>query len=401
MEPINTVTAATAGEAERNDSRGMGQQTPVFLGFFVMGFVDIVGISTSYAKKDWQLRDSVANLLPLMVFIWFALFSIPTGMFMNRAGRRKTVLLGLGMTFVAMLVPLATSGFGMLLVAFALIGIGNTILQVSLNPLLSNVVRPDRWTSALTGGQLIKAVASFLGPLIAGAASAWLGDWKRSFWLLAGVSLVNLLWLWATPIAEERVAPAGTSWSGSLRLLRDPAILRLVLGVVAIVGLDVGLNTTLPGFIQYRFGLPLEKAGFGTSLYFIARTVGSLAGVVLLARVRSQRVFGYAVGLGAVALAGLLIVTRLWQLGVMIAGVGLAVANIFPILFSAALRRAPALQNEVSGMMIMGVAGGAVLLPVIGVIGDARGPAWAMGFLLIAWGYLAWAGRRAPDIIFL
>src|SRR5215467_5812696 len=135
------------------------QQLPVFLGFFVMGFVDVVGIATNYAKHDLELKDSIANLLPLTVFIWFALFSVPTGTLMNRIGRRKTVILGLAITAAAMLVPLATYTFNTLLVAFALAGIGNTLLQVALNPLLNNVVSPERLTSALSAGQLIKAIA--------------------------------------------------------------------------------------------------------------------------------------------------------------------------------------------------------------------------------------------------
>lgn len=370
----------------------MKKQLPVFLGFFVMGFVDVVGISTNYAKKDLQLRDTVANLLPLMVFIWFALFSVPTGSLMNRIGRRKTVLLGLAITFIAMLVPLAAYRFGVLLVAFALLGIGNTILQVALNPLLTNVVKVERLTPALTGGQLVKAVASFLGPVIAGVASAWLGDWKDIFWVLAAVSLINAVWLAVTPIGE---APTSTQTSvrDSLKLLRDPLIVQLVLGVVCIVGLDVGLNTTLPKLIMYRCGLPLERAGFGTSLYFIARTAGSFIGVILLAKVRSGRVFAWTVLLGIVSLLGLLLSSELWVVGLMIAGLGLAVANVFPILFAVALHRAPTLQNEVSGLLIMGVAGGAVLLPIMGLIGDMSSPVWAMGFLFVAWGYLGWVGK--------
>ena len=359
-----------------------------------MGFVDVVGISTNYAKKDWQLRDSVANLLPLMVFIWFALFSIPVGVLMNRIGRRRTVLLGLGITLVAMVVPLTADHFGVMLAAFALVGIGNTVLQVSLNPLLSNVVQKDRLASALTGGQLVKALASFLGPVMAGAASAWLGDWKILFWVMAGVSLLSLGWLWVTPIDEVRIAPGTTSWRDSLRLLRDPAIVRLVVGVVCIVGLDVGLNTTLPKFMMYRCGLPLEKAGLSTSLYFIARTVGSLVGVFVLSRVRGGRFLGWTGVVGILALAGMLVVSNIWLLGVMIVLTGLAVANVFPILFSDALKRTPALQNEVSGLMIMGVAGGAILLPVMGLVGDWHGPAWGIGSLLAAWAYLGWLGWR-------
>jgi fucose permease len=179
-------------------------------------------------------------------------------------------------------------------------------------------------------------------------------------------------------------------------LLRDPAILRLVLGVVAIVGLDVGLNTSWAKFLGYRCALPLEKAGLGTSLYFIARTLGSLVGVMVLAKAPGRRFFGWTVALGIAALAGALVVTQLWLLLALIFLSGLAVANVFPLLFSAALGRAPALQNEVSGLMIMGVAGGAVLLPLMGLVSDTFGPVWGMSFLLLPWGYLGWAGRRLP-----
>jgi len=378
------------------DQPRIRQQLPVFLGFFVMGFVDVVGIATNYAKHDFELKDSIANLLPLTVFIWFALFSVPTGTLMNRIGRRKTVILGLAITAAAMLVPLATYTFNTLLVAFALAGIGNTLLQVALNPLLNNVVSPERLTSALSAGQLIKAIASFLGPVIAATASSWLGDWKLMFPVFAAITLVNTLWLWFTPIVEEVPATGASSILRCLKQLRDPFIGKAVLGVICIVGLDVGLNTTLPKFLMARCELPLEKAGLGTSLYFIARTTGSLAGVILLAKVRNTLVYMGTVILGIVSLVGLLLSPGLWLILSFIFLTGLAIANVFPVIFAAALRHSPSRQNEVSGLLIMGVSGGAILLPIMGVIGDAKGPAWALGFLLVAWGYLGWLGKKLP-----
>lgn len=372
---------------------GIRQQLPVFLGFFVMGFVDVVGIATNYAKHDLELKDSIANLLPLTVFIWFALFSVPTGTLMNRIGRRKTVILGLAITVAAMLVPLATYTFNTLLVAFALAGIGNTLLQVALNPLLNNVVPPHRLTSALSAGQLIKAIASFLGPIIAATASSWLGDWKLMFPVFAAITAVNTLWLLTTPISEQ---PTTTTSSiiRCLRQLKDPFIGKAVLGVIGIVGLDVGLNTTLPKFLMARCELPLEKAGLGTSLYFIARTTGSLAGVILLAKVKNIRVYMGTVILGIVALIGLLLSTQLYLILPFIFLTGLAIANVFPVIFAAALRQAPTRQNEVSGLLIMGVSGGAILLPIMGLLGDYKGPTAALAFLLVAWGYLAWLGKK-------
>jgi FHS family L-fucose permease-like MFS transporter len=372
----------------------MKKQVPVFLGFFVMGFVDVVGISTNYAKKDLHLQDSVANLLPLTVFMWFALLSVPTGVLMNRIGRRKTVLVGTAITALAMLVPLTNYSFVALMIAFALVGIGNTILQVSLNPLLTNVVTPKKLTSALTAGQLFKAMASFLGPIIAAAASAWFKDWKLVFPLFAAVTILSAVWLWATRITEQGPNQRSSSWIESVQLLKAPLFLQLLVGVIAIVGLDVGLNTTLPRFLMARCGLPLEKAGLGTSLYFIARTTGSLAGVILLTKMKNGRFFMLTVTTGFLALTALLAATPVWLLSFLIFIIGFSVANVFPIIFAAALHRSPAQQNEASGLLIMGVSGGAILLPIMGLIDDAKGPAWAIAFLLVPLAYLAWLRRK-------
>lgn len=372
----------------------MKKKVPVFLGFFVMGFVDVVGISTNYAKKDLHLQDSVANLLPLTVFMWFALLSVPTGVLMNRIGRRKTVLVGTAITALAMLVPLTNYSFVTLMIAFALVGIGNTILQVSLNPLLTNVVTPKKLTSALTAGQLFKAVASFLGPIIAAAASAWFKDWKLVFPLFAAVTILSAVWLWATRITEQGPTQRSSSWIESVQLLKAPLFLQLLVGVIAIVGLDVGLNTTLPRFLMARCGLPLEKAGLGTSLYFIARTTGSLAGVILLTKMKNGRFFMLTVTTGILALTALLAATPVWLLSFLIFIIGLSVANVFPIIFAAALHRSPAQQNEASGLLIMGVSGGAILLPIMGLIDDSKGPAWAIAFLLVPLAYLAWLRRK-------
>jgi FHS family L-fucose permease-like MFS transporter len=378
---------------------------PVLLGFFIMGMVDVVGIATNYARIDFRLRDSVANLLPLTVFIWFALLSVPTGLLMNRLGRRNTVLIGMGITFIALLIPLLAYRYIVLLTAFAMIGIGNTLLQVALNPLLSDVTPAARLTSALTLGQLIKAVASFMGPVVAAWAVGMWGSWKGLLPVFAAVTAVAGVWLGTTAVEGRRGADADTGSPSAtvidcLRLLKDKKVLALFLGVVAIVGLDVGLNTTLPRFLMQQLNLPLAKAGLGTSLYFIARTAGSFAGVFLLAKWTSARVFrvSAALAVGALALlagqalfAGQTLLagrTVLWLVLVLIVILGLAVANIFPILFAAALRRAPAQANEISGLMIMGVSGGAVLMPLMGLIAEYFGQAGALLFLLVTPLYL-------------
>ena len=364
---------------------------PVLFGFFIMGFADVVGISTSYVQQDFNLSDSMANLLPMMVFLWFAVFSVPTGMMMNKLGRKNTVLISLAVSLIALLIPLIAYRYTVMLFAFALLGIGNAILQVSLNPLLTNVVSQDKLTSSLTFGQFVKAIASFSGPIIAGFASGTLGNWKLIFPIFAAVTLLSGLWLVLTPIEEEKKEVKTTSFASTFELLKDPVILMLFLGILLLVGIDVGLNTTLPKFLMERTDLPLERAGLGTSLYFAART---LVGAILLIKLSGRKFYIGSIILGIIAMALMIFSSNLWVILVMIFCLGLAIANVFSIIFSAALRREPQRANEVSGLLIMGVAGGAIVPPLMGVIADLTGQTGAMVLLLAALGYLLFNAIR-------
>lgn len=361
---------------------------PVLFGFFIMGFADVVGISTNYVKQDFGLSDSMANLLPMMVFLWFAVFAVPTAMLMNTLGRKQTVLISFAITLIALVVPLMAYRFSMVLFAFALLGIGNTILQVSLNPLLTNVVSGEKLTSSLTLGQFVKAIASFLGPIIAGVASGSMGNWKMIFPIFASVTLLSAVWLALTPITEEKVAVQSTSLWKNFSLLKDPVILMLFMAIVLLVGIDVGLNTTLPKFLMERANMPLEKAGLATSLYFAARTIGTFAGAILLMKVSGRKFYIASMVLGVVAMVLMIVLSNLYAILVMIFCLGLAIANVFPIVFSAALRKEPARANEVSGLLIMGVAGGAIVPPIMGIVSDATGQTGAMVVLLLSLGYL-------------
>jgi FHS family L-fucose permease-like MFS transporter len=356
----------------------MSKVLPVLFGFFIMGFVDVVGIATNYVKSDFDLTDSVANLLPMMVFMWFFVFSIPTGLLMNKIGRKKTVVLSMVITFIAMLIPFlldvfATSKdiqFKVMLVAFALLGIGNTILQVSLNPLLTNVVKGDRLTSSLTWGQFIKALASILGPIIATFAASRLGNWKLIFPIFAIVTLLSSSWLYFTSIHEEPFIGKTSSFLNCFKLLGDKTILLLFLGILLVVGVDVGLNTTIPKFLSERCGIPLKEAGLDISIYFIARAIGAFVGAILLIKLSARKFFIVSMFVAIAAMALALMLSNLWALLAMIFLLGFAVANVFSIIFSAALQKKPERANEISGLMIMGVSGGALFPWLMGVVSD-------------------------------
>ena len=361
---------------------------PILFGFFVMGFVDVVGIATNYVKNDFGLSDTMANLIPMMVFLWFAIFSIPTGMLMRKIGRRNTVALAMLITTGAMILPLIGYNFTLVLIAFALLGIGNTILQVSLNPMVAAVVSPDKTTSVLTLGQFLKAVSSFLGPLIAVVAASYLGNWKGIFAIYALITLVSLFWLIST--VREEVTDGGetTSFGAIASLLKDKYILTLFGGILFVVGIDVGLNTTIPKLLMDKCQIALEEAGLGTSLYFSAKTIGTFLGAFLLARLSAQKFFFHSMWIAIVAFIVLLASNNLAVMLTMIVIVGLTCANVFSILFSYALQHRAELDNEISALMIMGVSGGALITPLMGLLADQFGQVAGMSLLLVGILYL-------------
>ena len=363
---------------------------PVMFGFFIMVFVDIVGVSTSYVKNDFAgMNDTMVNLISLSCFLWFFLLSIPTGMLMNRIGRKKTVLLSFALHVAAMIVPLIAYDFTAVLIAFALIGIGNTLLQVSLNPLVTNVIAGDKLTGTLTLGQFVKAVSSFLGPIIAAAVTGSFLGWKMIFPIYAAISLLALVWLWLTPIAEQKVASADISIGHTFSLLKDKYIVAFFIGILVLVGVDVGMGITFPKLLMERCNLPLTDAGMGNSVYFLARTVGAFLGGILLMKLPERKFFTASVFVALTGLVGMIFLHGLWAILACVAIFGVGYANLFSIIFSISMQRVPERANEVSALLIVGVAGGAVIPPVLGVITDAFGSQGAAIIALsIVWLYL-------------
>jgi len=353
------------------------QFIPVMLCFFAMGFVDLVGTASNYVQQELGLNDSQANLFPSLVFFWFLIFSVPTGMLMNKIGRKCTVLLSLIVTAVSLFIPMFGEGYYTMLIAFSLLGIGNALMQTSLNPLVSNLITPDKLASTLTFGQFVKAIASFLAPILAawGATSAVITfglGWRVLFPIYALVCLLSISMLAATPIEEKRPDKASGIME-CVRLLGRPFILLCFIGIMCHVGIDVGTNTTAPKIIIERLGLPLEEAGFATGIYFIFRTGGSLLGAILLRSVSAKKFFALSVAMMLVAMGILFVSHTIHMIYIGIALIGFGNSNIFSVIFSQALNNSPAEQNEVSGLMIMGLFGGTVFPLAMGYASDFLG----------------------------
>lgn len=351
----------------------IGRLVPLMFAFFAMGFVDMVGTATNYVKADFALSDTMANFLPSMVFLWFFFLSVPTSLLMNRIGKKKTVMASLIVTVIAMILPLFAYNYPIMLVSFCFLGIGNTLMQVSLNPLIGCVVKGDKLASTLTFGQFVKAIASFIAPILASWLAVRFDNWMLLYPIFGAITIIAACYLGFSKIDEEISAGKGSSFMDCLKMLGDPAVLLLFLGIVAHVGIDVGINTSAPKIIIERLGLPLSEAALATSVYFFFRTLGCLTGSYILAKWQTSKFFAVSVAMMVLSMAGLFVCKSLVGIYVAIALVGYGNSNIFPMIFSKALLSRPDKDNEMSGLMIMGLIGGTVFPLLMGIASDALG----------------------------
>lgn len=370
---------------------------PVMFGFLAMGFIDMIGLVTNNVRADFNMSDGLVNTISLSCYLWFLLLSIPVGMALTKWGRKKMVLLSLAIHVVALLLPYLYYGFVSVLVAFSLIGIGNTILQVAMNPLVTDVVNSERVTSTITFGQATKAFGSIIAPFIAMWTAVSLGKWQLLFPIYACLSLLGLVWLWLTPIEEKVQEQKNTSFKDTLVLLEDKNIRAFFWGIVVLVAADVAVNMTLPRLMTDQFGLSTEKANLCNSLYFLARTVAAFAGGALLLKVSDKKFFAAGCWL---ALLGLVFLAVFGKVGlvpalVAVCSFGIGYANLFGIVFSFAMRSKPDKTNEVSALLIVGLIGGAILPPVLGWLRDISGSQIAAVLAIaVVWLYMLWLNRR-------
>jgi fucose permease len=357
---------------------------PVLLCFFAMGFVDLVGIATNYVKEDLVLSDTAANVFPSMVFFWFLIFSVPTGMLMNKIGRKKTVIISLVITIISLIVPVISVCYAAMLISFSLLGIGNTLLQVSLNPLVSNIISNDRLASTLTLGQFVKAIASFVAPLIAAWGALQFNYWQVLFPVFCVIAVLATLLLGSTSIEEEQIKDKNSTFGECIGLLANSSILLMFFGIVCHVGLDVGINVTIPKLMIERIGMALADAGYATSLYFLFRTIGSFSGSFILTKVSKKIFFAISTICLLSGMGGLFFVSSQIGIYICIAIIGFGNSNIFPIIFTQAMQYLPAKKNEVSGLMIMGLFGGTIFPLAMGLASDSIGTqAGAIAIMMI------------------
>lgn len=356
---------------------------PVLFSFYIVGFCDIVGISVSYIQSDFQLGDTMAGLFPAVVFIGFLFLPAPASALANKIGCRKMVISGMALTVLGMLIPFLMYSLLGCFVAFTLLGVGNVVLQVALNPLLSCVVSDNALSVALTSTQLIKGVSAFGGPFVAAFAMSFWGDWYYVFPVFAIITLISAFWLSFTSVSETGICVYATS-AESFALLKDSHILLLFLATVCAAGIDVGMNVYIPKLMMVRCGHAVQDATLSSSVYFAFRTLGVFTGTMLLIHLSALKYFRIHVLIMLAAAFLLLFAEGEYSILTLAGMVGFGCSSIFAVICSIVLKSYPDKVNKVSVLMMAGICGGAFVPLLMGMVSDCMESLTAALLIIIA-----------------
>jgi fucose permease len=350
------------------------RSAPVFLAFLCMGFGDVVGPLTSQLQNEYSLSNFAAGLVTLMGFIMFGVLSVPMGIFQDRTGKKKVLILGLAAAFLGLVLPIVGnySSFALLLAALLLLGTGATTLQVAGNPIMRDVSPEGKYSRNLSFGQFIKAIGSLSGALIPLFAIGYGKDWKILFPIYSIIILVTILYISSVKIEEKRSNTHTASLRSCFKLFRENSLVRfMVLGIFLYVGAEVCMSSKLPNYLEDRFQFDIKKLGlWGTSFFFLALMTGRFLGGVVLNWMKPGRFLQITALLSLAGIAGLYMATGTITGFLAIFIIGLGFANIFPLIFSITIDKLPERSNEISGLMVTAIVGGALVPVLFGAVAD-------------------------------
>ncbi len=352
------------------------KSVPIFLAFLCMGFGDVVGPLTSQLQHAYNLSNFLAGLVTFMGFIMFGLLSVPMSLYQDRKGKKFVLQAGLILALAGLLLPIIGnySSFGLLLGSLLLLGTGATTLQVAGNPIMRDVSPQGKYSRNLSFGQFIKAIGSLSGALIPLAAVNYFGkDWRILFPIYAVAVLITVVYLMSVKIEEKKDERAGppASFGSVLKLLGNPYILMMVLGIFLYVGAEVSMSAKLPNYLEHKFNFNIETLGLlGTLFFFLALMTGRFLGGVILNWMSPKKFLILTAILSLVGIAALYLAPT-QVLGIAaIAVIGLGFANVFPLIFSITIDHMPERSNEISGLMVTAIIGGALVPLVTGLVAD-------------------------------
>ncbi|HEX2982917.1 MAG TPA: MFS transporter [Ignavibacteriales bacterium] len=358
---------------------------PIYLVFLCMGFGDVVGPLVSLAKDTFQLSNAMAQLIPFSGFIMFGLLSVPMGLYQDKKGRKNTLLLGLSVALAGLLLPMLNGMYGkkveflpgeyfsfyLLLVAILLLCAGATILQVVGNPIMRDVSPEGTYSKNLSFAQSVKAIGSSLGFLVPPLVAIYLGmEWSVLFPVFAVMILLTVLFVAPMKIEEHKDPNSKPATMKScFSLLKNGYVLMMVLGIFLYIGAEISMSSGVPLLLKENFGIEGFGLWISWALFFLPILIGRFLGGLVLNVLAPKKFFVITV---IVAIAGVLMMFSssivFTFAGVVLVGLGFA--NIFPLIFSITIDNMPERANEISGLMVTAIVGGALIPPIMGQVAD-------------------------------
>jgi len=404
--------------------RSMGIVLLVFLIFFVISFLtNILGPLVPDIIKGFSLSLTLAGFLPFSFFVAYGVMSIPAGVLLDRFGQKPILISAFVLAFGGSFLFASFPTFTVALMSLFMIGIGMTMLQVAINPLLRVAGGEEHFAFYSVMGQLVFGAASFLSPHVYSYLVANLGGdgpapeggilgllarvvpaelpWVSLYWIFTVVTLAMVVVLIAVrlpkvELEDDEKAGAAASY---LELLKNRYVWLFFFGIFAYVGTEQGVANWVSRFLETYHGLDPQVEGARAVSYFWGLlTAGCLLGLVLLKLIDARKVlvvFSAAamVSLG-VALVG---PTRVSYIAFMMVGFFLSV--MWSVIFSLALNSVAEHHGSFSGILCTGIVGGAVVSALVGWCGDQLGLRVAMALLFVPLGYILSIGLWAKPLI--
>ena len=384
---------------QNNQNQHTTSVMPIFLAFLCMGFGDVAGPMVSMVKETFNLSNLMAQSVSFAGFVMFGLLSVPMGLLQDKKGKKYILSLGLLVALLGLLVPIVVGLYGSkvtidassqwkfypLLLAILFLGAGNTILQVAGNPIMRDVSAPGKYASNLSLGQTIKAIGSSMGFLIPPFVAIPLGlDWTMLFPIFSAMLLISLLWVKTTPIYEKKEADAKVaSLSSCLKLMGNGWVALMVFGIFAYVGAEVSMSSGVPTLLKEKYGFDQFGLFISWLLFFLPILIGRFSGSLLLRFLSAKSFLIVTVLTSLVGILALLSgILSLTFVGIVLVGLGFA--NIFPLIFAITVDSMPDRTNELSGLMVTAIVGGAILPLFSGWFADITGSAIALFFVPLA-----------------
>ncbi|MHC4883269.1 MAG: MFS transporter [Planctomycetota bacterium] len=383
----------------------MKKTLPIFLAFLCMGFGDVVGPLVGLVKESFDVSNFQAQLMTFSGFIMFGILAVPMGVFQSKKGKKIVMDIGLIVALLGLLIPIFNGMYGpkvdlaeagqmkfyVLFISILLLGAGATTLQVVGNPIMRDVSEPGKYSSNLSLGQSVKAVGSSMGFLLPPFALKYFGmDWTLLFPIYSLLILINLIWFNFAKIEEKKdTGEQPASLKSCLALLGNGYVAMMVAAIFVYVGAEVSMSSGVPILLKEKFGLSEFGLWVSWALFFLPILVGRFTGGLVLRKMLPKKFLIVTVLISLFGLACMFVgIKAVTFFGVILIGLGFA--NIFPLVFSIAVDSMPERSNELSGLMVMAIVGGAFIPPIMGFVADKTSNVIGFVVPLLAVLYIMW-----------